>query len=444
MNPKFFVNFVACGLTFLSLYCSYYLYVRYGFTFNNLSIEIKLYYAILIIGVLLTLLIIFVKSKTAYNIILVLLSFIFSLYTINYFLFYFNFIQPPHLNTKFLNAAKEQNIAYDKRNKYEVLIDMRLNEADVWPVVYPKIWLDKGPLKVGSEELFPFASVSNSKLVHCNESGSWTSYISDKYGFNNNSNVYQDEIDVALIGDSFTEGACVDRSLNIASSLANNSLKVVNFGKGGSGSLMEYAIMKEYALPLKPKNIVWIFYENDISETIVESNNTFLRKYVETNYLQNLLNLQPSIDSSLKKYINRDISLKGDNNFKQFLRLWHIRYFIKKILVEEELEIINFDKGERLVFDLIVKAAQEVNNEGGKFTFVYLPSRETLINSNIPKHIIRLINKLKDKKISIINMQNIIIRSKEPIESLFYFGIQNHYNEFGYKLVSDAIFNKIK
>ena len=34
-------------------------------------------------------------------------------------------------------------------------------------------------------ELFPLSGISNSKTIHCNESGYYSIYKSDRYGFNN-------------------------------------------------------------------------------------------------------------------------------------------------------------------------------------------------------------------------------------------------------------------
>ena len=40
---------------------------------------------------------------------------------------------------------------------------------------------------VGSSmyEIFPLSGASNSMTVHCNENGYFSTYLSDRYGFNN-------------------------------------------------------------------------------------------------------------------------------------------------------------------------------------------------------------------------------------------------------------------
>ena len=93
----------------------------------------------------------------------------------------------------------------------------------------------------------------------------------------------KNEIDFLLIGDSFTHGACVNRPNDIASNLRerfNNKKSVINLGWGGSGSLMQLAILKEYLNVKKVNNIIWIYYEyNDSDELNLELQNSNFNIY---------------------------------------------------------------------------------------------------------------------------------------------------------------------
>ena len=42
-----------------------------------------------------------------------------------------------------------------------------------------------------------------------------------------------------------------------------------------------------------------------------------------------------------------------------------------------------------------------------------------------------------------INMYEIMIKADHPTNRFFYFGIENHYNGLGYKLVADSIVDAI-
>jgi len=111
-------------------------------------------------------------------------------------------------------------------------------------------------------EIFPLSSVSNKHTVLCNESGKYISYQSDKYGFNNESRVYeqQSKNTIVLIGDSFTQGWCVEPSDNIAGQMIKQKFQAINLGNGGSWPLFQYAILKEYAANLKPEIILWLYF----------------------------------------------------------------------------------------------------------------------------------------------------------------------------------------
>lgn len=72
--------------------------------------------------------------------------------------------------------------------------------------------------------------------------------------------------DVVLIGDSFLEAGLVPREQTIAALLENDlGLIVSNLGCSGYGPQQEKIVLERYGLPLKPKAVVWFFFEgNDL------------------------------------------------------------------------------------------------------------------------------------------------------------------------------------
>ena len=78
---------------------------------------------------------------------------------------------------------------------------------------WSKIFLDKN-------DLLPLSGLSNIKSILCNENGYYSSYLSDRYGFNNPDDVWDLEvIDYLIIGDSFIHGQAVNRPNDISSVL---------------------------------------------------------------------------------------------------------------------------------------------------------------------------------------------------------------------------------
>ena len=70
----------------------------------------------------------------------------------------------------------------------------------------------------------------------------------------------------------------------------------------GTGPLHQLAILKEYVAPLKPKVVLWNFFEgNDLQELVIENNNKILKKYLNNSFSQNLKEEQFYINQSITK-----------------------------------------------------------------------------------------------------------------------------------------------
>ena len=77
----------------------------------------------------------------------------------------------------------------------------------------------------------------------------------------------------------------------------------ISIGKASNGPLIELAALKEYAEPLKPKIVLWLYYVNDFEDLNIEMQSSILRKYLnEDDYSQNLIFRQEEIDAVLIKY----------------------------------------------------------------------------------------------------------------------------------------------
>jgi len=91
-------------------------------------------------------------------------------------------------------------------------------------------------------------------------------FSTDARGFRNR--VAVDHADIALIGDSYVEGAYVSDEETAAVRLQDQThVPVVNLGVSGYGTLQEEIVFTRYALPLTPRMVVWFFFEgNDLDD----------------------------------------------------------------------------------------------------------------------------------------------------------------------------------
>jgi hypothetical protein len=89
-------------------------------------------------------------------------------------------------------------------------------------------------------------------------------FTTDARGFRNRRELARAE--VALVGDSYVEGAYVSDDETSAVALENLiGKRVANLGQSGYGTLQELQVVEKVALPLRPRLMAWFFFEgNDL------------------------------------------------------------------------------------------------------------------------------------------------------------------------------------
>ena len=153
-------------------------------------------------------------------------------------------------------------------------------------------------------------------------------YNSDRYGFNNNDSVWDEKtIEYLLIGDSFTQGACVNPEKNFAGNLSKiSNASVLNLGFAGNGPLLELATLKEYIKLINVKKILWFYFEGndnfDLSHEI--KNNKLIRYFKERNFNQQLYLKQKDIN----EIVNNEILKKVKFNKTRINNLEKMKFYI--------------------------------------------------------------------------------------------------------------------
>ena len=173
----------------------------------------------------------------------------------------------------------------------------KIKKTEVVGVIAPKTHLNK------KNDYFPLSGISKMETVYCNELGFFTTYKSDRYGFNNKNNLWDEKIiDYVLIGDSFVHGACVHNQDNLSNQIMKISKKnSLNLGMAGNSVLINFATIKEYVKKDKVKNVLFFFTEdNDLEGLKNEAENKILKKYlIEKFFYQDLKKKQKQLDSIL-------------------------------------------------------------------------------------------------------------------------------------------------
>ncbi len=84
----------------------------------------------------------------------------------------------------------------------------------------------------------------------------------DKNGFRNSQDLRA--ADLVVIGDSYIEGYLTSEAKLITTILAElQGKRVANLGHSGYGPQQELAVLKRFGLPLKPKTVIWAFFEGN-------------------------------------------------------------------------------------------------------------------------------------------------------------------------------------
>ena len=127
---------------------------------------------------------------------------------------------------------------------------------------------------------YPLSGIKNTHTIHCKENGYYSTYDSDRYGFNNPDEIWDiSSHDVLLIGDSFVHGACVFREFTFAGNfrkISRQNKSIVNLGWSGSGPLR--ILLEEYFKDLTLK-MLFGFFENDFINLKDEIENNILIRY---------------------------------------------------------------------------------------------------------------------------------------------------------------------
>lgn len=110
----------------------------------------------------------------------------------------------------------------------------------------------------------PLAPPPHTDIYYCNEGYGQVRYRSDRYGFRNEDALWDAKsTDVAIVGDSFIQGACVGNDQTIAARLNQTGVPTINLGTGGNSPIHYASVVKIFTRVVRPRNVIIVFYPND-------------------------------------------------------------------------------------------------------------------------------------------------------------------------------------
>lgn len=345
-----------------------------------------------------------------------------------------------------VSLAQSMGIEFDLRSIFDVVEDLRREGHNAYPALSPNLLLNDP-----KAEILPLGGVSRVSTVFCNESGKYVVFEADRFGFNNAPEAYgRPDGRILIVGDSFAQGACVERTDSVAGYLRKEGYEALSIGIVGNGPLTELASLVEYGSVLRPKLVLWFyFHDNDLINLMQELKHPILRNYLQPGFRQELVNRQDAIDSFWKAYLEdavrqRDEAEESPNSWTTRLAGYgqNLHNWITLLNLRRKIGLTSFQWGmgqaELVQFEQVIGRARDLTASwGGKMVFVFLPSWLDFASQVRPRRdkVFATIRKLG---IQIIDFESAMRKSGDSL-GLFPMRVYGHYTPEGYALLAQQI-----
>jgi hypothetical protein len=354
-------------------------------------------------------------------------------------------------------ATRARGLDFDGRRLLEVVADLRRAGVPAYPPVPAKDLLVEdengalvSPIEGDGGPLLPLGAVPERTIVECNEGGRWLVYESDRHGFRNPAAAWEGRPALALIGDSFVHGDCVDDGATIAGLLRRGHARVLNLGVSGFGPLSMLASIKEYLPELAPATVLWFFFEgNDITKDLpLECNSELLMSYLRPGFRQGLAERRDEVARRLGDYLDRRMAEaygRFEHPYEDVLDYFKL-YRLREAFGLDSISIGAVggvtEEGFGLFRAVLAEAKRTVESWGGRLVFVYLPSSERYfgraLHGRIRDHLReQALGAAAELGLPIVDAHPVFEAESDPTALFRYSG--SHYNEAGYRAVAEAI-----
>ena len=344
-----------------------------------------------------------------------------------------------------IEIAREQGAPFDERSKYQVLADLRAEGRRAYPTLHVGDFLTDPHAMSALRGVVPLGGVTRVLSVFCNETGTYTLFNSDRYGFNNDDAAYDRPVDTLVVGNSYAQGACVPPEDDVAAQLRAHGRNAVSVGSTGNGPLLALASLMEYGPLLRPKTVLWLYFNgNDLLDLAIERDNPVLLGYLQGR-TQNLAARTAELDALVTsfidaKYVERQQRLEEAAPIADRIRAFLTAHKLRRLL-RLDRDSWNPDKrpeAQLALFEQVLRQARSVaSGWNGRIVFVYLPEWEHYAKAPSPTRqpVLEIVRRLG---FPIVDFARVLDESGDPL-SYFPFRIQNHYTPEGYRRLAGEI-----
>ena len=335
-------------------------------------------------------------------------------------------------------AAQEHKYSYDERNMEEVLSDLSRNTK-----AYPFF-----TVRQEYKDLLPLGNIPDVLTVHCNELGQYMKFVTDRHGFNNPNAIWNEEsVDIVALGDSYTQGSCMPENNGFVNMIRNEYSSIINLAIGGNNPQANLAAMIEYALPKRPKYILWFHYAgNDLSGMTSHKGHQMYNKYIYEDFLQNLIQRENEVEGEMLKFYeenkHRILNVTKKSIYekiilKQVLKLHYLR---AKLGQSRNLDDV-FDFS--LFHDIMKKAKETAKAANSKLIFVNIPALGQAFITDSDPNYRKTYDTIHALGIEWLDISPAIISLEDPSGLYAFRDRGGHFSYKGNRLVADVMLEKV-
>jgi hypothetical protein len=262
----------------------------------------------------------------------------------------------------------------------------------IYPYLYYKI---KSINKKFIKDIVPVGGQANRNVYDCNEGYGLTKYKTDRFGFRNNDNIWDNILNsnkkkILFIGDSFVNGDCVHNADVISNNL--KEFTTVNLGLSGNDPYVYSSLANIFIPIVQPDYVVLVFYMNDNTK----DGDIFMKnlniKDLHLRYVKNKngkLELSDEIEEITNKVENYVLNLKKNevsgsrpNIFYRAIRYLSLPTIRNNINIEYQSLFFKLPKSTKLSIDIINLQCKKYNCVP---IFSYMPSSNFWTPSKLTK-----------------------------------------------------------
>ncbi|MCV6825434.1 MULTISPECIES: hypothetical protein [Halocynthiibacter] len=281
------------------------------------------------------------------------------------------------------------------------------------------------------------------QVMLCSNGHQPITYSADRYGFNNPDTIYENAIDVMVIGDSFIEGICLPPGDDIVGQLRQHIPASASFGSRGTGPLFHLAVLGRYGRELKPPHTIFAFFEgNDWENLKREKTFPYLKEALDADSDFGETQLSPQMQEAANSVIERWWAETTGGTAEVLSRNSVLRNFLALQKTAGQLGI-HYPRAatEQPIYNEIIKAAKGLVNEwDGELSILYIPAADRyagLFDSGFAFNQHKLVSiAAEEAGVPVIDLSEVFKATEDPFS---LYALDSHFSRAGASLGAKTV-----